>query len=496
MSELVVGIKHIRDDVEIQAVLGAEMSVIGLIGTAPEADAGVIPLNTNILVRTDDAAMRTALGAAGTLADALRGISESLGANGSARVILRRVVEGATVPETLANLVGNEAEETGVWGFLTAGEELGYIPRLYVVPGFTSQVMSGVTAIAIGDAGTGYEPGDVIAGTGGGGSGFTAEVATVGDNGEILTVTITTPGFAYTSAPTLAVTSDEGEGAALTATVTAYGNPVCAVMPTILDRTNGGMIPEGPTSSRQAWLDWLELLPRSQRIFHPLAQDAKVLDADGTIVTRPLSPYIAGLYVRRDAQFDGRPFHSVANQAMNGLVGVTPAIPFSLTQDSIGQDYIARSGGIVVRGDSGVEASLSSGGFIFWGTDTLSEDSSYLFSHVVRGRDYIELTQVKAIRYYLGRFNITEQTVQAIVNTMESMLSRLRADGDILDYRVGFEADQNSPEQLRLGHLQVVFLAEEPPVLRKITVRSRRFRQALEDLVQRLAVQLGNATGA
>lgn len=573
MAELVVGIKHIRDDVEAQSVNGAEMSVIGLIGTAPEADSGAFPLNENVLLYTSETAKRALLGASGTLEDALKGISAQLGTDTSAaRVVVRRVAEGVSPTATIANIIGSESAETGLWGFLSAGEELGVTPRLLCVPGYTSQASGGVAGVALSNNGSGYTSAPTVAFSGGAGAGAeavanlsngisiaitaagadyataptltiappsaggvqavatatvsggqitaitvsnpgfgyteapaitlsggggTGGVLTASLTGRVRSITITKPGVGYTSAPTVAFSDGGGTGAAGTASIDQYGNGVMATIPTILDRLRAVMQPEGPTASRQSWLNWLETLPQSQRILHPLAQDAKVLDAAGDTVTRPLSPYVIGRYVRRDNEFDGRPFHSVANQPLNGLVGVTPVIPFSLIDaSSIGQDYIERSGGIVVRGESGVEGALSAGGFQFWGTDTLSANSSYLFAHVVRGRDYIELTQVKFLKFYLGRYNITAQTVQAIVNSMEGHLSGLRADGDILDYRVGFEANRNTPAELRLGNLDITFRAEEPPVLRKITVRSRRYIEAIEALSQQLAIQIGGVADA
>jgi phage tail sheath protein FI len=219
--------------------------------------------------------------------------------------------------------------------------------------------------------------------------------------------------------------------------------------------------------------------------------DVKVLDSDGSAVVRPSSPRIIGIAVRRDHESDGRPFKSWANQAVRGIVGVSRPIRFSYTDGSVeGQDLLSRRGGIIVKGESGVEDAVAEGGYVYWGTDTLSEDPIWQFYHVVRGRDYIELGQLKTLRYYLGRFNITLQTVNAIINTMTSHLTMLKANNDILDFRVGFERDKNSPEQLRLGHLTVMFKAEEPPVLRKLTISSRRYREALDTLIAQIATQL------
>jgi phage tail sheath protein FI len=613
---LTVGIKHIRDGIEPQAVNKADMSVIGLIGTAPDA-TGDWALNTATELRTSDTVLRTALGDTGTVVDALAGISAQLsGGIGAARVVIVLVEEGVDDSETIANIIGNEALKTGVWQFLEAPEELGLTPRLIIAPGYTHQfdyvggdgdvdvtsavksggntgagtltlanpafgaeVRDGVYQVrCIGGAFSGSGAADINnVGDGTIGSitaagedvmvgvytatcfaeaanagtfvvadpdGNTIGVATPGvaftsdhigftiadgaedfDVGDVFEITVVasvpaaggvfsvvgpdntvlpnaTVGVAYTGnhvkftiadgAPDFAI----GDGFNLTVDITngeAEANGVCAVMPTILERLRANFLPEGPTNSRQAAIDWLETLPRSARFMHPLRQVAKVLDGDGNTVQKPLSPYIIAKYVSRDAEFDGVPGHAIANQSINGLVGVYPIIPMSITDESVlGQADIAISFGIVFRGDVGVDGALTDGGFTFWGTDTLSDASEWLFVNVNRMRDYIELMQIKALRYYLGRFNITLQTVEAIINTMKSQLTVLRANGDILDFRVSFSADVNSPEELRLGNLDLIFRAEEPPVLRKITLRSRRYREALENMTRQISVLLGD----
>lgn len=571
MATLNTGIRHIRDDVPTQSTNGAEMSVIGLLGTAPDADPVAFPLNTNVLVSTADSALRALLGAAGTLEASLKGISAQLGTDtGAARVIVRRVAPGGDDFAAIANMVGSESARTGVWGFLDAGEEIGLTPRLLIAPGYTHQTKDGVLTVAVTAGGTGYTSAPAVGFSGGAGSGAAATanlsngvalaittagtgytvaptisispppsggvqatatvtvnagaitaititnpgygyleaptvtitgagtggVITASLTGRVRTVTITNPGGDYTSAPTVAFTGGAGSGATATATIGQAANAICAIMPTICDRMRADFIPEGPTTNKTAWVNWLETLPESQRIFHPLSQVARVLNDLGATVNAPLSPYIAGLYVRRDNERDGVPSGSIANQPINGIVGVSPRIPLSLIDaSSPGQDYLERRGGIVARGESGVEGAVSEGGFSFWGFDTLSATTDYRFAHVVRMRDYIELGQVTILRPFLGRQNITLQVVQALVNSMDDFLFRLETDSHILGFRLRFEKNRNTPSELRSGHLDITFEAEEPPAIRKITVRSRRYEAALQSLVQQLAITLNGDLG-
>ena len=103
---------------------------------------------------------------------------------------------------------------------------------------------------------------------------------------------------------------------------------------------------------------------------------------------------------------------------------------------------------------------------------------------------YIHLMFLRTLRYYLGKFNITGQTVQSVLNTMEFALRDLKADQHVLGYMVGFTKDQNSPENLRLGKFTVRFQAEEPPVLRRLVIQSARYRPALDALLNDLLTQL------
>lgn len=415
MSDPTFGISLTRIDNEPRPAVYSDMSVVGIIGTAPAAVAADFPLNTPVFMYSDDAAKLTALGATGTLRDAVNLINAQLGEfQVAAKIVIVRVTEGADATATIANIVGN-GTTTGLSAFLEAGPTLGVIPRLLCAPGFTSQ-RTGTNA-----------------------------------------------------------------------------NAVCAALPAICAKLLAHAVVDGPATTEQEAINWRETIS-SDRII-PVDPAVKVL-ANGVPAVVPMSPAVVGIAVRRDHEKQGRPFHSWANQPVQGIVGPSRPIRFSLTDGATeGQRLLAANIGVLLRGEMGVESAIAQGGFIFVGTDNAGEDDLWRFYNVTRGRDYIHLMLLRTLRFYLGRFNITGQTIQAVINTMTIAMRDLKADGDLLGFEIKFLRDQNNPESLRAGRFTVSFAAEEAPVLRYLGIQSARYRPALDALLDDLLAQVGTITG-
>lgn len=416
MSDPTFGISITRIDNEPRPGVKADMAVIGLVGTAPEAQADIYPLNDPVLIFSDASAAGIALGSSGTLPAQIALINSQLGEfQVAAKVVIVRVEEGADEDATMINLLGDPALKTGIHALRKAGPKLGVVPRLIGVPGFTHQQAEDEDA-----------PGTLLA------------------------------------------------------------NPICAALPSVLGALLAHAVVTGPHSTLQAYTDWRETLNSDRLIpvetWVKVGAGADVVDSVGAAL---------GIGVRRDHEKNGRPFHSWANQPVYGVVGPNRPIDYSLTDGNTeGQSILALNGGVILRGEAGVESAIASGGYVFVGTDTAGEDDLWRFYNVTRGRDYIHLMFLRTLRFYLGRFNLTGHTIQAITNTMNSALRDLQADGDILGFKVGFERDQNSPENLRQGRFVINFAAEEAPVLRHLGIRSARYRPALDLLLDNLIANL------
>ena len=111
----------------------AQTAVVGLLGTAPDADPIKFPLNTPVLLKgtpTD----AEGIGDAGTLKDAIDDVFDQVGAY----TIVIRVEEGVDLAATMSNLVGDSTARTGVHALLKCEPMLGIKPRLIAAPGFTS----------------------------------------------------------------------------------------------------------------------------------------------------------------------------------------------------------------------------------------------------------------------------------------------------------------------------------------------------------------------
>lgn len=138
MPDFLHGIETINISDGIRPIQTARAGVIGLIGTAPDADAAIFPLDTPVLL-ANQPRKAASLGATGTLADAVSSIYDQTGAV----IVVIRVAEGANSGETRANVVGNSATSTGIHAFTVSEELTGVNPRILCAPGWANTKSDG-----------------------------------------------------------------------------------------------------------------------------------------------------------------------------------------------------------------------------------------------------------------------------------------------------------------------------------------------------------------
>jgi phage tail sheath protein FI len=133
------GVSVVEVESGTRAVEGVSSSVIGVIGTAPNAVAEALPVNTPVLM-TGNVSELTKLGSTGTLPTAIAGILAQTGAN----IVVVRIAEGVEHDEvsadeaTIENVIGGvtDGNYTGVHSFLVSKSRLGIAPRILIAPEF------------------------------------------------------------------------------------------------------------------------------------------------------------------------------------------------------------------------------------------------------------------------------------------------------------------------------------------------------------------------
>jgi len=115
-----------------------DQTPLAIIGTAPAGDNVKFPYDQPVGM-TGDPAQIEALGATGTLKDALNGVITASGGRFLPKTAIVRVEEGANIEATLAKVVGSAGSMTGIHAFKGVASELGFKPKIYMAPGYTGQ---------------------------------------------------------------------------------------------------------------------------------------------------------------------------------------------------------------------------------------------------------------------------------------------------------------------------------------------------------------------
>lgn len=438
------GVEVLDIDSGSRPITTVRSSVIGIVGTAPSADAAAFPLNTPTLIAGSrlEAAKLDLLGTGlGTLPAALDGIFDQSGAV----VIVVRVEEGETEAETLANVLGGVNAVTGqyegVHAFVGAESALGFAPRILLAPGFThTRVTGGVTAITVGAGGTGYTSAPTVAITGGG-TGATATAIVAG--GVVTGVTITNHGTGYTTAPTVALTGGGGTGATATAAFGTTANAVVSEMIGIAERLRAHIISDGPSTNDAAAIAYRGDFG-SRRVF-VVDPRSTVTDSTGTTVVSWSSPRVAGLIAKVDNDLGF--WWSPSNQTINGITGTERPIDFVLG------DANARAN---LLNENEVATIIRQDGFRLWGNRTCSSDQKWAFLCVSRTADIINDSLARAHLWAVDR-GITKSYVTDVIEGVNAYLRHLTSIGAILGGSCWADPDLNTADQIAQGKVYFDF---------------------------------------
>ena len=128
------GIETIEINNGTRPVRTVKSSVIGIIGTAPDADQTKFPKDTPVLIMGNPREAE-GLGNTGTLKKAVDAVFDQAGA----MIVLVRVDAGENENATTANITGDSASGTGVHAFLSSESIVNVTPKILCAPGFTGK---------------------------------------------------------------------------------------------------------------------------------------------------------------------------------------------------------------------------------------------------------------------------------------------------------------------------------------------------------------------
>jgi phage tail sheath protein FI len=471
-AQFLHGVEVIEIDDGPRPIRTVRSSVIGIVGTAPDADATTFPLNTPVLIagsRGEAAKLDTSVAQTreGTLPNAVDLVLDQIGAV----IVVIRVDEGADFAESAANVLGGVDGVTGAYegvhALLGAQSIVGFQPRILIAPGFTSDRPTGVSGHgAITPGNSGANGTFALAFTGGTGSG--AEGTFTVSGGSLTAINITKSGR-YTVAPSFSFAASAGlTGAAATATLAAVANPVVAELIGIAERLKGVIVADGPNDTDAKAITYADDFG-SRRVY---VVDPAVKVARGTnIVVEPASSAVAGLIAKIDN--DRGFWWSPSNQNINGIVGTARPIDFTLG------DANSRAN---LLNEANVATIIREDGFRLWGNRTLSSDPKFAFLSVVRTADIINDSILRAHLWAVDR-NITKTYIDDVEESVNAYIRGLVAQGALIGGRCFADPDLNSPASIAEGKVWFNVDFTPPYPAEHIIFRSRIVNDYLEDLV-------------
>lgn len=363
MPNFLHGVNVVDVNEGINRVRTSSSSVIGVIGTAPEADAVDFPLNTPILINGSYTEARR-LGTLGTLPTALDGILAQTGA----MVVVVRIAEGVASGEgneaitaaeaTINNVIGSvsgNGEYNGVYSFLAAKSMLGVTPRILCAPGFS-----------------------------------TAEVVTE--------------------------------------------------LNIIAGRLRAIVVADCPANETNANLISFVNACASARVY---AVYPEVINTKNTTV--PASPYVAGVIAKTDN--DEGFWVSPSNKAINGIIGLSKPIDFTLGDSSCRANYL---------NEQKIATIINQNGYKLWGNRTTAGEGAYQFLCVRRTADIISDSILQSHLWAVDR-NIVKNYLTDVTENVNAFLATLKSQGAILAGKCVANKELNTAQNISEGKVYFDF---------------------------------------
>ncbi|MFM2091071.1 MAG: hypothetical protein RLZZ127_1560 [Planctomycetota bacterium] len=250
---------------------------------------------------------------------------------------------------------------------------------------------------------------------------------------------------------------------------TITGAPVTSALVTVAERLRAIIVADGPNTNDADAIAYRSLFG-SARVY-VVDPGVKIVDSTGATVNDPASARVAGVIARTDNDLGF--WNSPSNKEINGIVGTKRAVDFVLGDPNARANYLnSREVATIIRQD----------GYRLWGNRTCSSDPKWAFLPVRRTADLINDSILRAHLWAVDRA-ITKTYLDDVVASVNSYLSYLREVGAIIDGKCWVDKSLNTPEQIADGRVTFDFDFTPPYPAEKITFRSRLTNEYLSEIV-------------
>ncbi|WP_037373557.1 phage tail sheath subtilisin-like domain-containing protein [Sediminimonas qiaohouensis] len=401
------GVRVFQSGADPVLVNFVDTSVIGLLmAVDPTALPATASTDTPILIQKPSDAEG--------YPDAVKDELDTIFDQGSTRIVLVLVDEGADATEAQTAAVGDATTKTGIHAFRAATGAGLPKPKLLVAPGLSAATAAdGIASVSVDTPGSGYSDDVSATITTSTGSNAELEVSVVG--GEVATIGVVKPGYGYDALDTITITDNggTGTGAAASLTVGEVMNPVSAEAMGICEKLRAQFYADGPDTTDADALSTAQLFGSK----HICLCDPKVLKFVDGVTTPFVSSTVFAAQQAAADRTDG-PHYPASNRLINGIQGVSRSVEYGIEATTLNEAGVNT---IVNRGD----------GFRTWGPMTTAVDTIWQFVSVKRVADLVN----ESIEDAFVRFNDrpqTRQNLDLMVIAGREALKRLENEGILL----------------------------------------------------------------
>ena len=239
----------------------------------------------------------------------------------------------------------------------------------------------------------------------------------------------------------------------------AVGNALIAAA----DRLRGVAILDGPSTTDAAATTYRgEFDARRGYLVEPGVQ---VTDADGDVVDRPASGYVAGLIARLDAE-EGF-WVSPSNKTLSGVVGTSRPIDFILG------DRASRAN---LLNENHVATIVRQNGYRLWGSRTLATDTQWAFLSVVRIADALAINLLRSHLWAVDR-NIGPTFLEEVAAGVNAYIAELVGLGALLGGTCRPSPELNTAASIASGQVYFDIDFTPPAPAERVTFRTRLVQQ-------------------